>query len=105
MAGFDQIKRKLEKYNKESDTYEVIFEDAEKVTVDYEKFYEDDEIIYYNYEQFKKLFDQLQINEAGVYRFSVDTLGAYLNTTCDYKAAYTFTIKPLSYTEVFFDEQ
>ena len=92
MAGFDKIKRKLEHYNKQTDSFEVVFEDTVPFSVPYEKCYEDDEIISYNAYHFQKLIKKLKIRKAGFYQFSVDTLGFYIDTVCEYK----LKMKPVS---------
>lgn len=85
MAGFDKIKRKLERYNKVTDKFEVVFEDTKPHSVPYEKCYEDEEIISYNYHHFNKLLKKLKMKKPGYYQFSVDTLGSYIDTVCEYK--------------------
>ena len=85
MAGFSKIKRKLEVYNKDTDKFELLFEDVEPYTVPYEKCYEDEEIVNYNYQHFLKITKKLKIKKPGYYQFSVDTLGAYIDTVCEYK--------------------
>ena len=85
MAGFDKIKRKLEKFNKDTEQYEIIFDDKLLHSVPYEKCYEDDEIVAYNSDHFYKLIKKLKIKKKGYYRLTVDTLGSYIETTCEYK--------------------
>ena len=85
MAGFDKIKRKLERYNKNTNQFEVIFEENLPYSVEYMKCYENDEIVNYNYQHFLKITKKLKIKKPGYYQFSVDTLGAYIDTVCEYK--------------------
>lgn len=85
MAGFDKIKRKLEIYDKDTDTFNLVFEDVTPHAVPYEKCYADDEIISYNAHHFHKLLKKLKIKKPGYYQFSVDTLGSYIDTVCEYK--------------------
>ena len=93
MAGFDKIKRKLEKFNKGTEQYEIVFEDKLPHSVPYEKCYEDDEIVNYNYQHFLKLTKNLKIKKPGYYQFSVDTLGAYIDARVVYEIATEVTCK------------
>lgn len=85
MAGFDKIKRKLEIYDKDTDTFKLVFEDITPYSVPYEKCYENEEIICYNSHHFNKLLKKLKIKKPGYYQFSVDTLGSYIDTVSEYK--------------------
>lgn len=81
MAGFDKIKRTLEVLNTATNEYETRLDDV--IDVPYQKFYEDDEILGFNYEQFD-IASQFLGLKTGEYRFTVDTLGRYIDTTCIY---------------------
>lgn len=85
MAGFDKIKRTLASYDKVTNEFELLYEDTIPYSVPYEKCYENDEILFFNSQHFKKLLKELKIKKSGYYQFSVDTLGAYINTVCEYK--------------------
>lgn len=92
MAGFDKIKRTLERYNPRKQKFEIMFEDKNPIKVEYMKCYEDEEIYGYNFQRFCALTKKLQINKPGYYRFTVDTLGSYIETRCEYKIEYKPTM-------------
>ena len=88
MAGFDKVKRKLEILNPQSQKYEIIFDDSTPIRVGYTKLYEDEEMQDFSNNLFNSVVTWLC---KGTYRFSIDTLGAYINSVVIYKVE----IKPI----------
>lgn len=88
MAGFDKVKRKLEILNPQSQKYEIIFDDSTPIRVGYTKLYEDEEMQDFSNNLFNSVVTGLC---KGTYRFSIDTLGAYINSVVIYKVE----IKPV----------
>ena len=88
MAGFDKVKRKLEILNPQTKKYEIIFDDSSPMRVGYTKLYADEEMQDFSDNLFNSVSTGLS---KGTYRFSIDTLGAYIDTVVIYKVE----IKPV----------
>lgn len=87
MAGFSKIKRKLEKLNIQSNEYEIIFNDLSPMQVGYTKLYDNFEMQDFS----DNLFNSITSNLGkGTYRFSIDTLGVYIDSA----TVYEVEIKP-----------
>lgn len=89
MAGFICIKRKLELLNPQTNKYQIVFKDDSKLHVGYQKFYSDEEMQEFSDNLFYAEARNLKV---GTYRFSIDTLGVYINSEVIYKLEKTISI-------------